>query len=187
MSQPSAIMTLNQIEPKPLDDDSTICTAATPPESDPTSTLNDEPPSGGTGHNSSSVPWPDHTFIIRCLSSGRVLTLLDGQVVLAQPGGRASIHWACVETKGWLGFRNPVSGKYLGHDRSGILRCSADQHNGWEHFYARPRPEGGYILLMKHWEKLYHVGVKVEHGVERLGKIGEGGSDGLVWEFSKVD
>ena len=43
------------------------------------------------------------------------------------------------------------------------------------------------MLLMKHYERLWHVGVKKEEdGVERLAKIGEGGDDGLVWEFARI-
>jgi len=51
---------------------------------------------------------------------------------------------------------------------------------------VRLRPEGGYVLLMQHWERLWHVGVKVERGVETLAKLGDGGNEGVVWEFVKV-
>ncbi len=30
------------------------------------------------------------------------------------------------------------------------------------------------------------MGIKEEQGVEKLAKIGDGGSDGIVWEFVKV-
>ena len=46
------------------------------------------------------------------------------------------------------------------------------------------RPEGGCILLMTHFDKLWHVGMKVEEGVEKLAKIEE--SNGIAWEFAKV-
>lgn len=39
---------------------------------------------------------------------------------------------------------------------------------------------------MKDWDSLWHVGMKMEQGVEKLAKIGDGGSDGMVWEFAKV-
>ena len=50
------------------------------------------------------------------------------------------------------------------------------------------RPEGGCILLMTHWDRLWHVGSKkTEQGVEKLAKIGEGGAvGGMGWEFVKV-
>ena len=111
--------------------------------------------------------------------------LLDGQIVLTDSGGRGSVDWACIENKGWLGFRNTVSGKFLGHDAKGRLCCSADRHQKWEYFCARMRPEGGCVLLMTHYERLWHVGIAVEEGVEKLAKIEEG-SDGMDWEFVKV-
>jgi hypothetical protein len=181
-------MILNQVDPKPFlnDDDSTIYTATTPPESVAANLLDDHDPFGGAEPSSFLVPWPSSTFIIRCVSSGHVITLLDGQIQLTQPGGRGSIHWACTETKGWLGFRNTVSGKFLGHDVKGRLCCLAERHQGWEYFCVRMRPEGGCVLLMTHYERLWHVGIKEEQGVEKLAKIGDGGSDGIVWEFVKV-
>lgn len=184
-------MVLNQVDPKPIksnddDDDYSIYTANTPPETVAADFLNDHDPLGGAGPYSYLVPWPNSTFIIRSLSSGHVITLLDGQITLTSPSGRGSIHWACVETKGWLGFRNTVSGGFLGHDAEGRLRCSAKRHQGWEYFCVRMRPEGGCVLLMMHYERLWHVGIKVEQGVEKLAKMGDGGSGGMAWEFIGV-
>ncbi len=68
----------------------------------------------------------------------------------------------------------------------GRLCCLASRHQGWENFCVRMTPEGGYVLLMTHFERLWHVGIKVEQGVEKLAKIGDGGSAGTVWEFVKV-
>jgi hypothetical protein len=181
-------MVLNHVDPKPIPDpdNSTVYTATTPPEAIAADLLDDHDSFGGTKLSSSSVPWPGSTFIIRSVSSGHVITLLDGQIVLARPGGRGSIHWACVENKGWLGFQNTVSGRFLGHDAKGRLCCSVERHQGWENFCVRTRPEGGYVLLMTHFERLWKVGIKVEQGVEKLAKIGNGGPDGIVWEFVKV-
>ena len=179
-------MVLNQADPKPIpdSDNSTVYSATTPPETVTADLLDD--PFGGAEPSSSSVPWPGSTFIIRSVSSGHVITLLEGQIVLARPGGRGSVHWACVETKGWLGFRNLASGRFLGHDMQGRLCCFAERHRGWENFCVRMRPEGGYVLLMTHFERLWHVGIKVEKGVEKLAKIENGESDGIIWEFVKV-
>ncbi|OCL05127.1 hypothetical protein AOQ84DRAFT_414251 [Glonium stellatum] len=181
-------MVLNQVDPKPMSDpdNSTVYIATTPPDNTTADLLDDYDPFGGAKPNSSSVPWPGSTFIIRSVSSGYVLTLLDGQVALAQPGGPGSIHWACVETKGWLGFRNIASGRFLGHNIVGNLCCLAEHHKGWENFCVRIRPEGGYVLLMTHFERLWLVGIKVEQGVEKLAKIENGESNGIVWEFVKV-
>lgn len=175
-------MFLHQVDPDPIpdpdDNSTTVSTAvATPPETVASESVDSKP-------SSASIPWPGSTFIIRSISSGRVITLLDGQIVLSPPGGRGSIHWVCVETKGWLGFQNLASGRFLGHDKKGRLSCSGERHQGWENFCARGRPEGGYVLLMTHWERLWQVGMCIEQGVEKLEKTG--GSDGVVWEFIKV-
>ena len=169
------------------DDDTSAGTIRTPPETVTADLLDDHESLGGTGAYLNMVPWPGSLFIIRSVTSGHVITLHDGHIALAPPGGPGSIHWECVETKGWLGFRNNVSGKYLGHDKKGNLCCSVDKHQGWEYFNARARPEGGCVLLMQHWESLKHVGMKVEQGVEKLAKIGDGGDGGMVFEFLKVE
>ncbi|EMR86034.1 hypothetical protein BcDW1_5254 [Botrytis cinerea BcDW1] len=46
-------------------------------------------------HHSSSVPWPNFTYLIRASSSGRLLTLDSGGVTLAKPGDNrgSSIHF----------------------------------------------------------------------------------------------
>ncbi|KAI9748670.1 MAG: hypothetical protein M1835_001738 [Candelina submexicana] len=179
-------MVLNTIDPKPISDgdESTIDPTTTPPETIAADPLNDYDVFSSAKPSFSLVPWPGSSFIIRSVESGHVITLLNGHVRLTQPGGHGCVRWECVETEGWLGFRNTVSGKYLGYDAKGRLRCSAEQHKKWEYFCARARPEGGCILLMTHWEKLWRVGIMVEQGVEKLAKIE--GSDGMMWEFAKV-
>ena len=186
-------MVLNPVDLKPIlshDDDSTTYTAATTPETVAADLPDDGDPLYDAEPSSSFlVPWPGSTFTIRSVSCGRVLTLRDGQIELTQPpllGGRGSIYWACVETKGWLGFRNTVSGKLLGHDSKGRLCCSAEQHRGWEYFCVRMRPEGGCVLFMTHYDKLWHVGFKEDQGVKKLAKIENGASDRILWEFDEV-
>ncbi|KAI9720812.1 MAG: hypothetical protein M1812_002651 [Candelaria pacifica] len=161
----------------PDDDKSTTDTIMTPSED---TIQNNQVP------NPSLIPWPNSTFIIRSISSGHVLTLLGGRVVLTQPGNRGSIHWTCVESQGWLGFQNPVSGKYLGSDREGEICCSAEKHDGWEYFCARMRPEGGFYLLMMDQGALCSVGMTEEQSEKKLVMIRGGASHGIVWGFSKV-
>ena len=112
--------------------------------------------------------------------------ILEAMLTVYRPGGRESIHWKCVQTKGWLGFRNTASGRLLGHDSKGKLRCSAERHQSWENFCVRMTPAGGYILLMTHFERLWHVGTIVDKGQEKLAKIGENMEDAIIWEFVKV-
>lgn len=178
------------IEPRPLSsvaDDSTINdTAVTPPET-VADDLTDEDPLG-IPSTSTSVPWPGSTFIIRSILTGHVLTLLDGKIILAPPGGRGSIHWSCVENKGWLGFRNTISGRFLGHNKNGRLCCVADRQQGWENFCVRMVPDSGYVLLMTHFERLWKVGLKVEGDGEKLVKMNaaEAEEGKVEWDFIKV-
>ncbi|KAI4201011.1 MAG: hypothetical protein LQ346_002253 [Caloplaca aetnensis] len=167
-------------------DDSIADTPVTPSETVAADLRDDSHHFDGPKSGSFLVPWPGSTFIIRSVSSGEVITLLDGQIILARPGGKGCIYWACVESKGWLGFQNVVSGAFLGHDAKGKLCCSVKRHQGWERFCLRPKPEGGCVLLMTHYSDLWHVGIVAEQEVEKLAKVGEGGSDGIVWEFVKV-
>jgi hypothetical protein len=166
-------------------DTSTTFTSATPPET----VVGDLHSLDDDTHNpraSSDIPWPGSTFLIRDISSGHVLTLDHGQVVVTPPGGRGpSVHWACVERNGWLGFRNVASGNFLGHNWTGWLVCAAAQQQGFESFCVRARPDRGFELLMTHWEQLQRVGFhRNQFGEQRLG---QGGGTGLTWEFIKVE
>ncbi|KIW94158.1 uncharacterized protein Z519_05474 [Cladophialophora bantiana CBS 173.52] len=193
--------------------------------------------SKGNGHDNSArpssssslplrCPWPGLTYIICNVSSGDVLTLQGGEITLAPwPAGAArngnhggSVHWACSERKGWLGFRNVASGKFLGyegkknkrdrHGRNchGRLVCVAARHQSWENFCVRPRPQGGYLLLTTHYERLWRVGIRRGVEQEEGGGGGGGGTtssttaggvlakidnedpagEEIVWEFIKV-
>lgn len=182
-------MSLMDMEPRPVSepDDSTINSAVTPPETCAGDLLADDDPLGNAV-SSSSVPWPGSTFIIRSVLTGRLLTLVDGTVVLAPPGGRGSVHWRCVELKGWLGFRNTISGRFLGHNKNGRLCCTADRQQGWENFCVRMTPHENYILLMTHFERLWKVGLKVEGDVEKLVKMNSKDAEDakIEWDFIKV-
>lgn len=173
----------------PDDDTSNTYTAATtPPESDATGLHDDYDPIPMTAAQprSSLKPQPGRTWLIRAVPSGEVITLHGGRIILSQqPAGRAS-HWDCVKTGGWLGFRNGVSGAYLGRDWWLQFRCSAGWHQMWERFDIRERPEGvGSVLLMEHWG-LKRVGVKVDGGVKNLAVIDDWDVDEMVWEFVEV-
>lgn len=141
-----------------------------------------------------SVPWPGSTYNIRSLSTNKVITFHQGQVVLAPLQGHHSIRWQCVERAGWLGFQEPSSSKYLGYTDRGDLCCAAPQHNNWENFCVRQRPEGGYIMLMTHyenvftmgWKALQPVGIKGD-GSGKLAKTTHWQSETIAWEFIKVE
>ena len=187
----STVPGLDNVDPEfVLDsDDSVISPNATPPESTvddfpdqyssysnavseastttkPSKNTMDDPPdeqdflhSTNSGHL--LVPWPGSVFNIRCVSSGRLLILLNGQIVLTKSDDYGSVNWECIETEGWLGFRNTACGRFLGHDKKGILYCFAEQHRGCEQFCVRMRPQGGCVMRMPHWWRLCPVGVKI--------------------------
>jgi len=178
------------MEPRPVSepDDTTINnTAVTPPETIAGDLLAEEDPLGNA-ISSTSVPWPGSTFIIRSVLTGRVLTFLDGKIVLAPPGGRGSFRWKCVELKGWLGFRDTISGRFLGHNKVGRLCCSADRQQGWENFCVRMTPDENYLLLMTHFERLWKIGLRVEGDVEKLVKMNTADAEEakIEWDFIKV-
>lgn len=133
------------------------------------------------------VPSHGSTIIIRSISCGNVITLLDGHIVLAPLGSRGSIYWTCVESQGWVGFRNTVSGKFLNHGEDGKLECSAKQDHGWRKFTITPVPKGGYIMQMLDWWDLRPIVRTVEKGLPKMGRTGNKLSEGILWEFIKVE
>jgi hypothetical protein len=126
------------------------------------------------------------TVIIRSVSCGNVLTLLNGHVVLAPFGGRGSSLWACVEIEGWFGFRNCVSNQFICHGSDGRLKCSAEQHDGWRHFTITPVPKRGYIMQMLDWWTLRPIVIDAENGIQKLARTGHKLSEGVVWKFLEV-
>jgi len=133
--------------------------------------------------STSWVPSDGSTVIIRSTSCGNVLTLLDGNIVLAPPSGRGSILWECVESSGWFGFRSCVSGKFICHGRDARLKCTAEQHHSLRYFTITPVPKGGYIMQMPDWWTLRPVVINAENGLQKLGRTGNKLSEGIVWNF----
>ena len=182
-------MTRTSLDPKPTGtpDDST---ATLFPETAAGDLQDDADSIGSAKPSSSSVPWPGSTFIIRSISSGLVITLKGGQIVLAEPGSGGNSHWECVRRKGWYGFRDPGSGRFLGYDDKGRLCCSVERQRGWEYFQVNMTPEGSYVISTTHivfvGVELWYVGLVKEKGVEKLAKIGDSVSDATLWEFLKV-
>jgi hypothetical protein len=129
-----------------------------------------------------AVPWAGETFMIRDRIRGRVITLKDGNLRLEANASRTGgWHWVCVEKNGWLGFRNYVSGTYIGHDGKGNFYAKVGHHEGHEFFCARRHPDGGYLLLMMHGMKFW----KMDIG-EDGNKLVETENEGTAWEFVKV-
>lgn len=109
------------------------------------------------------TPWPGKTFIIKARDSPLTITVVDGTLQL-QPSfsSLGGYHWACEEKDGWLGFRNCVSGNYIGHDSKGKFIANVKHHRDHEYFGAQRHPEGGYILQMRHGNVMRKMAIAVD-------------------------
>ncbi|RYP43148.1 hypothetical protein DL770_011828 [Monosporascus sp. CRB-9-2] len=127
-----------------------------------------------------TVPWPGKSYIIRHKDSDRAITLVDGKVHLAHLTSECNCaaRWICNERDGWLGFRNPVSGTYLGIGTSSSKGTIEAVDQGG--FCARKNPDGGYILLVKQRDSLLKV------DVNPAATLVASERRGAVWVFSKV-
>jgi len=132
----------------------------------------------------SSFPEPDSTFIIKSTSSGLAIAVSEGKVVQAPPGGK-ECHWVCIQTDGWLGFRNPVSGKFLGRNDDWHMACVATAHERHEWFHVRSRQEG-HVLMQIHKEMLRPVGFTGAGETKTLAMMENWASKEIHWEFIRV-
>lgn len=133
-----------------------------------------------------AVPCPEKTYKIHLCDTRQVITITEGEVTLqsptdARPGG--GWYWVCVEKGNWLGFRNHVSGNYLGHNGKSGLHAQATHHKAWEFFCVRHHPRGGYLLLVKHprTEELRQIGYAADRKT-----LVDKEKDGARWMFEEV-
>lgn len=165
----------------PDDDDirSTTSTAITP------ATLTERDSNNNV--DSFLVPWPGSTYIIRCINSGQVITLLNGDVILAQPDSPGCSHWACADHNGWLTFRNLVSGGFLGPSGFVFLKCFENLNEGGN-FCVRMRPQGGCVMLLHFLSQLHVVKIRVAKGEDfkRLTISWGEVTEEAAWEFIRV-
>ncbi|KAI1378544.1 hypothetical protein F4677DRAFT_443032 [Hypoxylon crocopeplum] len=169
------------IEPDFFDTVSTVGGVDTPPETLAADVLAEDymfslPKSVET------APCPGQTYMIRDPTSQRLITLSRGRLCLEDHAGdRGGYHWECVETKGWLGFRNPAFNVYIGHDGHDAIVAEKSNHKGWEYFCVRRHPDGGYLLLSRWWDDLWKVDIARDgHSLIRKDH------GGVAWEFVKV-
>ncbi|KAF5631643.1 dynamin family [Fusarium tjaetaba] len=129
-----------------------------------------------------SVPYPGATFIIRHRDSGKVITIVNGDLRLCEGfNPRGGFHWECIERDRWLGFRNCVSGTIIGHNDRKKFIARVDHHQSHEYFTLQPSPQGGYELLMRHGQELWSMAVG-DDGSELVEVKGEG----ALWDFLKA-
>jgi len=143
-------------------------------------------------------PWKGATFIIRDPKTNLIIALKEGILGLYPQEkehsggiyhyGRGS-HWHCVENEGvWLGFCNAVSGTYIGHDNNHSnwrFVAIGKRHAEWEYFCARQHPDGGYVLLVKHWGNFLPMKAGGKENTELVVDAKREG--GTAWEFIRVD
>ena len=141
-----------------------------------------------TGMSSLVCPEPGTTYIIRSVSCGRVITLLEGNIELTEPNDYGCSHWACVDKDGWIEFRNRVSGGFLTYDYFGKLCCASQVVEKTERFCTRMTPNEGCVLIMLYQDGLHHLGIQGADSMKtlfinghRCGKVNK-----LGWEFIMV-
>ncbi|PQE31111.1 major facilitator superfamily transporter multidrug resistance protein [Rutstroemia sp. NJR-2017a WRK4] len=129
-----------------------------------------------------TVPWADQTFMIRDRGDGRFITLKDGNLQLEDKvTGGGGGHLICINRNGWFGFRNSVSGTFIGHDSQGKFRCKVSHHLSHEWFSPRAHPDGGYWLMMLHGDAWRAIGI-----AENKRELVEVHDNGIAWDFVKV-
>ncbi|PQE10979.1 major facilitator superfamily transporter multidrug resistance protein [Rutstroemia sp. NJR-2017a BVV2] len=128
------------------------------------------------------VPWAGEIYVIRDRKRRYIITLTDGNLQLenkvAAGGGS---YWICINTNGWFGFRNSVSGMFMGHDGRSKFVCRALYHRSYESFSPRAHPDGGYWLMTLHgntWRAM-----SIGDNEKELVEVDD---NGTAWEFVKV-
>jgi hypothetical protein len=129
--------------------------------------------------------------MIRSRFNEKVITLLNGDIVLEKPGSLGTYRWRCVENMGWLGFQDPASANYMGYNEEQRIRCAVDKHYDWEYFSPRKLPDGGYAILTLVEDKktLLPIGIyplQAESGVSQKVMIRDWRSEGIAWDFIEV-
>ncbi|KAI8961466.1 hypothetical protein F5Y11DRAFT_326266 [Daldinia sp. FL1419] len=138
--------------------------------------------SGYTRRTNLAGPWPGHIYKIRDLETKRQITLVNGELKLAEDlGAQGGYHWLCVETDGYLGFRSPTNNVHIGHDCWGNFVAREYHHWAWEFFNTRAHPKGGQMLLTTHYNTMRKM--VVERGT---GRLVETDDTGTAWEFIEV-
>lgn len=140
-------------------------------------------------------PEPGGTFVLSTINTNRILVLKYGQLCLAEePTEAYGSLWQCVEKDGWLGFRNTVSGTYIGHNncrprspKEGIsytwrFQGSASKHTDCEFLQVRRHRSGGYSLWVKHYDKLFPMAADPK-GVDDGVFVDTNGRNWITWEF----
>ncbi|PVH95775.1 hypothetical protein DM02DRAFT_659818 [Periconia macrospinosa] len=141
----------------------------------------------------SSIPTPGLSFHIKCIETGKVITIQKGEVVLALESEQ-STRWECVENHGFLGFRDPSSYNFLGYNNHEELCCKVRHHMLWERFHVKETKRGSYHISMTHYDnwiglmlggELRPLGRFEKDGLEKIKLTADRGS-AINWRFINV-
>ncbi|KAI1810318.1 hypothetical protein GGS20DRAFT_568180 [Poronia punctata] len=95
------------------------------------------------------VPEHHKMYMIRDISTKMAITLEWGKITLVtKPGHAGGWQWCCESNKGWLGFREVVSGKFMGRDKDDCLATNPWMSQ-YDSFVLRACEAGGYNLYIK--------------------------------------
>lgn len=135
-----------------------------------------------------SIPEPGHVYMIREANLDKALTVLNGELTLmSHTDTRGGWQWHCEQNaNGWMGFRDAVSGRYLGHDNRGGYVVQAKRLSDWESFVIRHRKGGGYNLCVKYGHKLKPMGTAVGDGTGMKLVDAPSPAEAAVWAFIEV-
>ncbi len=151
----------------------------------------DTPPTTMTGYDELPddnprrvIPTPGNTYMILERSSGRVITRTKEGLCVQDlsDGQNSNTRWFCIEKDNYLGFQDPKSGNYIGHDGNFRMRISARDFRGWECLTTRDHPTGGYKLLVPYWSDKLRIIVVDEDG---KGLVTREHGDTL-WDFIRL-
>ncbi|KAJ5317492.1 hypothetical protein N7508_002000 [Penicillium antarcticum] len=134
-----------------------------------------------------SCPSEGRLFIIRDPNTELVIGLNEGILTLVpeRNGYVCGIYWLCVESENmWLGFRNAISGTYIGHDNKRKFIADKKWHRGHESFCVRQHPDGGHVMLVR-WSNDGFLPMRVEGRTELV--VSTRKHAGTAWEFIQVE
>ncbi|KAK3953687.1 hypothetical protein QBC32DRAFT_112960 [Pseudoneurospora amorphoporcata] len=169
---------------------------------------------GGFYQDRDDNPTANSTYIILHQPTNLALTLVDGKLALHEVPvmfkeghpleGKCSWHWECVESCGWLGFRNGASGRYLSTPKNNYpnafnvdeLYHSSQQHlvciraeGGCEQGSKTPQ-QRGYVMHFRNDSQLVKAWLNPCSDVLKAGSNAymtwKYGQEGTVWRFVKV-
>ena len=134
----------------------------------------------GDGENQPTFPYAGSTYFIRHRDTGKLIVVEEGRPSLKGHLSQVGIHWACVESDGWLGFRNTISGCYLARNHKDELGTDTPTHNDKGYFVVKPDPRGGQEVMVLQNQKLWRVTVADDHATLVLTE-GKGAAWDFVW------